>query len=248
MEVHANREFGRIMHGLVRGRMLERGIVPAPFTVEPLGEYLDTLATLMRRHMSRYYRGNSLEAAWHERFDDPGFRLSIHWDPTMQLGLRVFLLMVWTSLLVPDRFGLAAQVVPHIDEFFEKFHYRPIDDEEATALQAEIAALMGQPRAMTSLGAAGSALLSTTNRHLRRVPSGKSQQAIQRRRAFIETARRICLTIENATDLATRKAEASLLGEKLAAELDASHCRADFIVGRFWQEFDLFFSGTTLAQ
>jgi len=249
MEIYANRDFGRIMHGLIRGRMLESHIEPPPFTVNTLGDYLDTLADLMRRHLQRYYKNDYLSMLWRERLEDPGLRLSIHWDPTMQLGMRVFLMMVWTSLLVPDTHHRALQVISHTDEFFGKFNYRRIDDEEAAELAEEIAELMRRPRSSTSLGAAGDALFSAANRGLRRVPHGRSHTSEQRRLAFVRSTREICLEIEDATDLADRKANATLLGEKLRAELEASHSRStDRIIDQFWQQFDLFFSGTTLAQ
>ena len=251
MEIYANRDFGRMLCGTIRGRILEAGVEPQEFIVPPLGEYLNTLATLMRTYALRYYKNSPhqlLMTFLSDKDSDPGFSMSLKWDPTMQMGMRTFLAMVWTSLLVPETYHKALQVVSHTDEFFGEFHYRRLTEQEKDSLNQEIMGLMERPTPTGALGAAGNALLSAANRPLQGVSAGRSQADQRRRQVFLQSARDLCEAVETATDLPARRAYGLQLGGLLEAELQASRAsRRPDRIERYWEEFELFFMGSRLA-
>jgi|GEM_PF-5837388 len=250
MDITANREFGQLMYDLVRGRMVEVGFEPPALRIERLGDFLHTAA----REVGKY----TYHAWWSGRkegevldYEKPPIWLEalVELNPFTHLLVRTFLSMVWLSLLTPDDERRAQQVIPHTAEYFERRKYRPLSDEETAHLIAQVIELNARQQRPKLLGAAGDALLISVRRPLSQLSAGKSTSAKRRRQTFMRTSWQLCHDVEVTRELAERKALAAQLGEKLEAELRASHAtELSAQMDRFGEEFDLFFSGSQLAK
>lgn len=250
MEVTANREFGQLMYDLIHGRLVEAGVAITPVVVTGLSGLLETAAREVRECAGELWRSNQPKNQLAAPGEIPQWLQTIvNWNPRMQLIVRTFLPMVWLSLLEPGDDQRAVQVIPHTNEFFVSRGYRELTEKEATLLNARIIMLCQRPYAREQLGAAGYALYCSAQRPIARTPIGSGRNAKARRRQFMQEARAACLAVEHTRELAERKGHACVLGEKLEAELRASRAKkVDPMIERFWDEFNLFFSGSQLAK
>lgn len=250
MEVTANREFGQLMYDVIRNRLVEAGVSVTPVVVTDLSGFLETASREVRECAGELWRSNQPKNQLPVSDEAPQWlQMLVNWNPRTQLIVRTFLPMVWLSLLEPgdDR---AVQVIPHTNKFFVSRGYRALTEQEITDLNARIVALHQRPYAREHrLGAAGYALYCAAKRPLALTPIGSGRNARSRRRRFVQEVWQLCLAVEHTRELAERKGHASLLGEKLEAELRASRtATVSPHMERFWDEFSLFFSGSQLAK
>jgi len=250
MDTTANRQFGQLMYNLIRGRIVEAEIKVPLVTVGTLGSFLVTAALEVRSCAGELWAANLPK---HEApdFDNPPAWLEaiVQWNPRAQLIMRTFLPMVWLSLLDTTDERRAVQVIPHTNEFFKARGYRELDEKELVRLTEQVVVLSSRQHRPGLLGAAGDALLNSTRRPVSNLPPGRGDQGMKRRRAYLQEAWQLCSKVETTQALADRKAFASELGEKLEAELRASRAaNTSQIMGLFWEEFNLFFSGSQLAK
>ena len=251
MKIATNRELGSLMYGLMRGRMAEAGVEPAHLAVTRLGKFIVVAGHKLHEHARRIAKSQnkSLQQLWQDD-DKEWFDRLLDWDPNVQIITFPIIAMTWTALLPGDcSREEAAAMLPTLNSFFGRHGYRKMADEELALLSERIALLVAQQQLPGTLGAAGDALLCLARQPLEGLQPGKGQPAIRRRRAYITAAQSLSLQVEQASQLADRKALASNLGEQLRDELRASrHLNIEHAMEIFWSGFEVFFSGTRYIQ
>jgi hypothetical protein len=211
LDINANREFGTIIHTLLRERYLEAGIEPPNLIVGTLGETLERIAriTYKERAQSNMTLRQFVEAST--------------FNPMVQFCLRILHTMVWVAFLSPEDADRAVGPLTRTQQWFKSLGYRPLTDEEMAELTPRLVGLVQQTQLPGTLGAAGDALLSTVNRRLKGYPPGA--KGGPRRQRFLQDAYNLCRQVETAPTLADCKAQVAQLSDKLQSELKNSGCR-----------------------
>lgn len=231
MDTTANRDLGRLVYNLLRGRMVEVGLNP-PFTlIGTLGEVLASCTTVIEEDKTDWTPFNT---------DMAGIALDI--SPNIALVFHTAISMIGMARLQPGREEHVKKLLPFFDSCFAASNFRAIGDGEMEELQRQVLALYAKQPQPGVLGAAGDAMYQATMRPLRGQLIGKDAPAKKRRRRFLNDAHARCLLIEESPSHADRKAHGSSLGDMLARELrDSRSPSRDRDLVRFWMEFDLFF-------